>query len=194
VSVDDIRRHLRRARRIWAQAGVEVKERSVAGSVPAPGGLLQLDHDVPFSRRLTNEERQLLGMLAPRPTRSAVATDINVYYVEEINGPAAGVSYNSEGWLDPIADPGQSALAIEIPSDSEITDQAKDTILAHEMGHLLIVGWGGNEHANLVGSLWPANFVMHEAVGAGADLDKTQAQNILLTTELGMNPFIVFEP
>lgn len=194
VSVADIRRHIRRARRVWAQAGVEVKERSAVASVADPGGLLQLDHDVPFSRRLTNEERQLLGLRAPSPTRSAVATDLNIYYVEEIVGPAAGVAYNREGWITPIADPGQSAIAVEINIEPGDTVLALDTILAHEMGHMLIVGWGGNEHADFAGTIWPNNFVMHDRVAEGTDLHRTQVQNILLTTELGMNPFITFEP
>jgi hypothetical protein len=191
VSAADIRRHIGLANRAWAQAGLEVKERSVVDSVPAPDGLLKLDHDVPFSGNLTAEERLLTGVTPGGPTRSAVATDLNIYYVKEINGPAAGVTYSHESFTG-ITDPARSVIAIEIPSDQDA--DATDCILTHELGHHLIVNWGADEHQNHAGKDWPDGVVMHPAVSVQKDLDREHVVHILLMAKTGLSPFIIFEP
>lgn len=191
VNAADVRRHIRLANRAWAQAGLEVKERQINTAVRAPAGLLDLDHNVPFNGVLTSEERRLVGLAPNGPARSNVATDLNIYYVDEINGPAAGVAYNHEGF-SAISDPAQSAIAIEIPDSAAAN--AADLILAHEMGHNILVNWGGNEHRDHAGNDWPSNVVMHPSVSVQTDLDRTQVENILRSVRLGNNPFIVFEP
>lgn len=191
VTAADVRRHIQRANRAWAQAGLEVKERQVNDSVPAPPGLLELDQNVPFNGVLTAEERRLLGIVRPgNPARSAVATDIHVYYLEELRR-ALATAYESEHHPQ-IVDPDQSGIAITI-SDSLSTVE-NDTTLSHEMGHLLLVRWGAGEHQDQAGSDWPSGNVMHTPASDAIDLDRTQVENILLHVPSGDNPFVIFEP
>ncbi len=190
VTAADVRRHIRRANRAWAQAGIEVKERQVNASVPAPAGLLELDQNVPFNGILTAEERQLLGIVRPgNPARSTVATDVNIYYLEAL-ARALATAYESEHHPE-ITDPNQSGIAITL-SDA-LSAVENDTTLSHEMGHLILVRWGAGEHQELSGSDWPAGNVMHTPASA-IDLDRTQVENILLSVGSGTNPFIIFEP
>ena len=192
VSVADMRRHIGIANRAWAQSGLEVRERSApVASVADPNNLTDLDHDVPFSGRLTAKERILTGVSPGGPSRSAVASDLNIYYVDEIKGPAAGVAY-SRGSFRALTDPGQTAIAIEIPSTA--SSDAADTILTHEMGHLVLINWGGDEHQDHAGKDWPDGIVMHPEVTVQKDLDRTQVENILLHVRLNINPFVVLVP
>ncbi len=191
ISAADIRRHIQRANRVWAQAGLEFKERSVRDGVAAPDGLLNLDHDVPFSGTLTAEEKILCGISPNGPARSGVATDLNVYYVETINGPAAGVAYSRESFRE-IAAPAQTAIAAEITSD--MAQDAADAILAHETGHHLLVNWGGDEHQDHAGTNWPDKVIMHPAVTDQRDVDRTQVENILQGVRLGISRQVIFEP
>ncbi|MFH0344624.1 MAG: OmpA family protein [Chromatiales bacterium] len=191
VTAADIRRHIRRASRAWAQAGIEVKERQVNASVPAPPGLLELDQNVPFNGVLTAEERRLLGVVQPgNPARSTFATDVNIYYLEAL-ARALATAYESEHHPE-ITDPNNSGIAITL-SDA-LSAVENDTTLSHEMGHLLLVSWGAGEHQELSGSDWPAGNVMHTPASDAIDLHQTQVENILLSVGSGTNPFIIFEP
>jgi outer membrane protein OmpA-like peptidoglycan-associated protein len=157
--LDDFRRHLQEATRVWAQAGLEVREGSAADRVDPPEGLLDLDHE--SGRPRTKEERQLVGDEEPKPERSATNTDLNIYYVRTVEGPAAGVSYGDK-----------KVIAL---GASEISNLA----LAHEIGHQILVGWG-DEHVDPQGKDWPrANVMFREDTGTGRDLDRTQVENIL---------------
>jgi outer membrane protein OmpA-like peptidoglycan-associated protein len=188
ATAEDIRRQLRRANRVWAQAGLEVKERKIQDSVPAPPGLLQLDHNS-NSPTLTDDEQKLVGLKPGGPSYSTISTDLNVFYVEDITSPALGVSYKS------VVAPGHRVIALKGP---RITDAA----LSHEIGHQMLVNWAGvnsngqiDEHVDLSGHDWPETNVLHRTdVDSAKDVDKTQAQNILAGIKQHTNPFVVFEP
>jgi outer membrane protein OmpA-like peptidoglycan-associated protein len=172
----DIRRQIARANRIWAQAGVEIRERSVNDAVPDPGGLLQLDDN--GTAVLTTDEQKLLGQIPGGPAHSATATDLNVYYVQDIKGAASGISFKGRA---------PRVTAMEGPDVS-------DAALAHEIGHWLLVGWGspagvgvdgnptlaGDEHVDLNGKGWPDTNVMCKFdTNKDGNVDQTQVANIL---------------
>jgi outer membrane protein OmpA-like peptidoglycan-associated protein len=189
TTVADIRRHLTRANRVWAQAGVEIKERSAVDGLTAPAGLNDLDHNSPFNGRLTAEERQLLNITPGGPGRSPTASDLNVYYLRSIGGPASGTAFTRESF-SAMTDPGQSAIALEGPAISDVAP-------AHEIGHMLLIAWPGEEHQDQQSPPvdWPDSNVMHPVdTGNGTDLDQTQVVNILVSTRVRSNPFIIFEP
>jgi outer membrane protein OmpA-like peptidoglycan-associated protein len=181
-------RQIGRANRIWAQAGVEVDARSVTASVPAPAGLNDLDH-VTGGSGLTAEERRLVGLAPGGPSRSAIASDLNIYYVNLITGDAAGVTYGTPL----VTDPTNTAIAIEAPV-------ASDLALAHELGHVLLINWGTNEHntqgtAAAPSAPWPASNIMHfEDTGTGGALDRTQVQNVIQSLALGLARHLALEP
>jgi outer membrane protein OmpA-like peptidoglycan-associated protein len=183
----DVRRQIARANRIWAQAGVEIKERSVNDAVPDPGGLLQLDDN--GTATLTTDEQKLLGHIPGGPAHSATATDLNVYYVEDIKGAASGLSFKGRT---------PRVTALEGPHVS-------DAALAHEIGHWLLVGWGspagigidgnptlaGDEHVDLNGRGWPETNVMNKFdTNKDGNVDQTQAANILPS----VSPVVVVLP
>lgn len=189
----EMRQHIQRANRTWAQAGIEVKERGVNDNVAPPSpGLLDLEtrgNDHPFLGILTAKEQQLLGMTAGGPARSATASDVNIYYVRSITNPVLGVSYNEESFPS-IVEPGQDAIAI---SDSNTTVTAP----SHEIGHLILLNWGGDEHQDqsTPPKDWPESNVMHRHdTVRGVDVDQTQVRNILLSTATGRNLWVLFEP
>jgi peptidoglycan hydrolase-like protein with peptidoglycan-binding domain/flagellar motor protein MotB len=167
VTLATIRRHIAQAAAVWAQAGIEVRERSAAAGIPPPHDLIVLDHTDPFGVNLTTEERQLLGFDAPSPAKSAVATDLNVYYVKEIQGATSGFAYLAAG---------TTAIALEAPVLTDVT-------LSHEAGHHIMMRWPGDHHADLSGTSWPATNVMDTPdTGNGRDLDRTQVENIVRNT------------
>jgi hypothetical protein len=186
------RRHVARANRVWAQAGVEIDARSVTDSVPAPAGISDLDHDHPFTGTLTADERKLVGVDPGGPTRSAVARDLNIYYVKQITDIVAGVTYVHEGFRE-VTDPGQSAIALEAPSVSDLA-------FGHEIGHALLINWGAQEHSTQRAGTtpstgWPASNLMHDTdTGTGADLDRTQVTNVVQSVSLGIAPHLALEP
>ncbi|HEV3469731.1 MAG TPA: hypothetical protein VG148_10450 [Pyrinomonadaceae bacterium] len=190
IDLAAIRRHIRRANQLWAQAGIEVKERSAAAPVAHPSGLNDIDFTLPFASTLTTKERRLLGLLPNGPSRSAVLRDMNVYYVRRINGPPAGVAYSGESYPGLIADPNNTAIAIEGPVISDLG-------LAHELGHHFLRAWG-DEHKDQTATPptdWPAANIMHPAdTGTATTIDRTQVLNILNGTSGGNHPCIVFEP
>jgi hypothetical protein len=174
---------------VWAQAGVEIKERSAVDGLTAPAGLNDLDHNSPFNGRLTAEERQLLNITPGGPGRSPTASDLNVYYLRSIGGPASGTAFTRESF-SAMTDPGQSAIALEGPAISDVAP-------AHEIGHMLLIAWPGEEHQDQQSPPvdWPDSNVMHPVdTGNGTDLDQTQVVNILVSTRVRSNPFIIFEP
>lgn len=193
TKADEIRKHIQRANRTWAQAGIETKERSVRDSVAPPSPeLLDIDtkaNDHPFFGVLTSKEKQLLEISPNGPARSTTASDINIYYVRSITDPVLGVSYNREGFPS-VVEPGQDAIAI---SDSHVTL----TAMSHEIGHMVLINWGGEEHQDhsTPPKDWPPNNVMHlHDTVAGVDVDRTQVENILTSTKLGNNFWVLFEP
>src|SRR5262249_16913261 len=144
ATLPEVQKRITRASNIWnPQAGVEVTLRSFQ-IVVDPGGLIELDH---AAVGLSTAERRLIGQLPGGPARSAVATDLNVYFGKAIKGGnAGGVSYTNQ------ATP--SVIALQGPGMS-------DSALAHEIGHWILVGWPGNEHNDLNGQPWPDENVMH---------------------------------
>ncbi|MDQ3916553.1 MAG: OmpA family protein [Actinomycetota bacterium] len=174
ISAADVRRQIGEAAAVWAQAGIEVRERSVATGVVPPAGLEDIDH-VQNSANLTQDERQLVGLVAPSPARSAVVTDLNVYYVRSITGPPAGVAYVA-----------RRTICLEGPA-------ATDLALAHEAGHHFLAAWPGSDHLDASGNDWPDTNLMHRAdTGRGRDLDRTQVANIVAHPR-GI-PSLVVEP
>lgn len=168
-----VQRHIARAVSVWAQAGIEVRQGTVGIDVPPPAGLLDIDHVDDTGINLTQDERQLVGQAAPSPARSAVPTDMNVYYVRSFQGPPAGIAF-----------PNTNVICLEAPA---ITDDA----LAHEMGHHLLRP--GDDHADATGTPWPQSNVMHPFdTGNGSDLDRAQVANIVLNAPT--NPVIVIGP
>ena len=174
ATVSDVRRQIARANRIWAQAGIEIRERSIQ-VVPDPGGLLQLDDN--GTAALTTDEQKLLGQIPGGPSHSTTATDLNVYYLQDFKGPPSGASFKGRA---------PAVIAIEGPS---VTDSA----LAHEIGHWLLVNWlspagtdatgkptpAGNEHVDLNGKAWPDSNVLHQHDTNGGDVDRAQLINVL---------------
>jgi hypothetical protein len=187
TSAADVRRQIARAAQVWTQAAIELKERAVVDGVAAPAGLDDLDHN--SGQGITLEERRLLGgTAAGGPSRSAVATDVNIYYVRTIDGPAAGVTYSIETGAG-VGDAAGTAVAMEGPIVSNLA-------LAHEIGHVFLRGWIGSEHkdAGTPAADWPATNVMHPNDPPGVDVVRAQVQNILNGTAGGVHPNIVFEP
>jgi hypothetical protein len=189
----EMRTHIQRANRTWAQAGIEAKERGVNDNVTPPNpGLLDLEtrgNDHPFLGILTNKEKQFLGISPGGPPRSATPADVNIYYVRSITDPVLGVSYNRESFPS-IVEPGQNAIAI---SDSNVTVTAP----SHEIGHMILLNWGGDEHKDQATPPqdWPANNVMHPSdTVQGVDVDRTQVVSILTSTNAGRNLWVLFEP
>ncbi|HEU4885055.1 MAG TPA: hypothetical protein VFT45_22535, partial [Longimicrobium sp.] len=182
------------ANRIWAQAGVEVRERSVAEIAP-PAGLLDLDtlaSRTPFSGTLSAEENTLLGITAGgNPPRSATANDMNLYFVRSFTDPdparpaptAGAIAYATESF-SAISEPGQSAIAY---LGAGLTDNA----LAHELGHHLLRGWPGDEHDDnqTPPVAWPVTNVMHfQNVPTATQLARPQVQNVLDATAGDTHP------
>ncbi len=130
VTEEDIRSDIQRANRVWAQAGIEVKEREIRVGVQDPGGLLDLDTSDRVQGR-SEEERRLTGRHpdcatnpASCPVRSATSTDLNVYYLRNLGLSTLGLAYEPE-----------TVIAIEGGA------WLRDFTLAHEIGHHLIVNW-----------------------------------------------------
>jgi outer membrane protein OmpA-like peptidoglycan-associated protein len=190
---------INRANTVWAQAGIEVKARSINAAVTPPAGLLDLDTLAardPFPSTLTAEERQLLGISPNGPARSANANDMNIYFIKVLVDPnpantvnLGAVAYAAESY-PAIAEPGQSAIALE---GTGLTGP----FLAHELGHHLLRNWVGDEHmdTSIPQQDWPKTNVMHSTIFENSDVvDKTQVENILLGTASGSHPVIRFEP
>ena len=69
---------VRNANEILSQAGLNIQLRNVQ-NIADPGGLLDLD--ITWTGTLTAEESTVAGL-----SRSAVATDMNYYYVRSLTG------------------------------------------------------------------------------------------------------------
>jgi len=193
INAQTIRDHIARANRIWAQAGVEIKERvrggnpdGVRAGVPTPAGLTVLD-TLAFPSPLTDDERRLLGILPGGPTRSDTANDLNIYYVQSFINPetgtvpgATGRAYAAESYTE-IDEPDETGIAISGSSGPS------GELFAHEIGHHLLREWPGSEHQDLASPPqdWPPNDnVMRASVGAGSEnVHPTQVQNIADHTE-----------
>jgi outer membrane protein OmpA-like peptidoglycan-associated protein len=185
TTLADLQRKIARVARIWAQAGIEVQTRRVAAPVESPATLLDVEHTDNTGTTLTPDEQRLCGkvIIAGDPTRSAIATDLNVFYVRSLDAPPA-----------PAADPS----GIAYPNDPVIVleggTKTKDEALAHEIGHQIIT-WGGlDEHKDLTGTNWPSTNVLHQFDTGGGELDRTQVVDILASTNAGTNRFLVFQP
>lgn len=195
VTVQDVRRHVHLAGEAWAQAGFEIEARSIRTSVPDPADFAHLEIDSELNR-LTQKERRFLGLEAPSPARSPVVTDINVYYVNLITGDPAGSTYRNGTGVSTI-DLQHAAIAVEVLSGASavgVSARKQDMILAHELGHLLLINWGADEHHRRDDTPWPSNFLMHASLTEGADLHGSQAEHILRVVRLGQTPFVLFEP
>jgi hypothetical protein len=186
----DLVRKITRVNRIWAQAGIEVKTRTVAAPVEAPAELLDVEHTDNTGVNLTTEEQRLCGRLikAGDPTRSTVATDLNVFYVRSLDKPPTGA--------DPagIAYPNDPVIIVEGGLNANGNPKTKDEALAHEIGHQ-VIDWGGrDEHRDLSGVKWPTTNVLHEFDTGGDVVDRTQVIDIINSTNAGTNGFVIFEP
>jgi hypothetical protein len=192
------------ANRVWAQAGVEIRERSVAtGVAPPAGGLIlaTLERRPSRTGQLTNPERRLLNLLPNGPARSAVANDMNVYFIGMFTDPnptpinlanvasLGGVAYSTEGFFG-VTEPGHSGIAME-------GNVPPGPLLAHELGHHLLRNWAFDEHADLQTPQvpWGATNVMRSFVfPTSTGVDRTQVENILTGTAANLHPVIRFVP
>ncbi|MDQ3916555.1 MAG: OmpA family protein [Actinomycetota bacterium] len=174
ITVADIDRHIARAASAWAQAGIEVRRRSMLVGVAPPAGLLDIDHTDDFGINLTLDERRLVGRAEPFPARSPVPTDVNVYYIRSLQGPPSGIAF-----------PNTNVIALE--------GGVSDPSLAHEMGHHIITAWGGSEHQDRAGRDWPDTNILHGVgVATRRDLDRSQVANVVANTAAVR--IIVIEP
>jgi hypothetical protein len=176
ATVANAQSHFARAVSVWAQAGVEVKQRVLDMNVAPLPGLLDIDH-VPPGTNPTLDELQLMGRAFPSPARSGVASDINMYYVRSLQGEPSGLAY--------LAAP-TPTVALEAPL-------IRVTAFAHEVGHHLLVFWPGDSHKDAGGTDWPESNIMHPVdTGNGTDLDRAQVASIVQNTDA--IPALVVEP
>lgn len=181
----DVQAHIARAVSVWAQAGIEVRQRSVAVDVVPPPGLLDVDHTDDTGRTLTDEEQQLAGTgpLVPKPERSNVATDENVYYVRSLAGQAAGLAF-----------PNHNVICLEGRAQVHPTlGRIGVTVsaLAHEIGHHLL---RRSHHHQPNMAIWPSPNIMHDVdTPDSTDLARVQVQEIV--AEAGnLTRHLVVEP
>ncbi len=168
--------HVARAVAVWAQAGIEVRERSPAAIVPPPLGLLDVDHKDDRAINLTDEEKQLVHLKEPSPPRSPVGSDFNVYYVKTLEGDPSGIAYIHHGPFICVqgGDPDHPELL-----QKGVTVAA----LAHEMGHHILKTWPGDHHKTATGAEWPVTNIMHRHdTEAGRDLDRSQVEHVVRNT------------
>jgi hypothetical protein len=196
---EDILKAIAGAKRIWAQAGIELRLTGKITHPKDPGGLAVIEalSVKTFSDDLGSERKKLFGL-----NSSAVAIDI--YYVKEITGAPAAEGFGTNDLNPPMA-----AFRGDIDVESGHPTIA-DVILAHELGHILIdlpptVNAGGQDHRlftrNPDGSLEdgpdaPVGNVMHETAIAGNEeltgdqcrraIDPSRRQSPPLT------PFVTF--
>jgi hypothetical protein len=185
---DEVRKHVDLAREIWSQAGIEVKLRDE-----------KVTELTGFDQFLTLRfvDREKLGGPNPSPPRSVQhPNDIHVYYVQDIEGDAVGITISQESTLN--NSPNQVAIAIEENASllfdprPQLTDFQMRRILAHELGHALLVDWLPNspegDHQDLQGTFWDPEMLMNRAAGGhdkqvsdidGRDIDGSQVQHIL---------------
>lgn len=180
VSLADVQRHIARAQRTWAQAGIEVKVRSVRADVVAPDGLLDIAHSDDTGINLTEDEKRLTGQAPNGPERSTEFQDFNIYYIRTLAGSPAGIAF-----------PNTTVIALE--------GSVTDTALSHEMGHHYLTNWGGDEHQDQTHKDWPKENVMHPFdTPDGKALDRTQVVNVLHFTPTfsinGVDELLNFEP
>ena len=175
--------HIQTADRVWAQAGIEIRERGITPTQADPGGLLNLDgfSISPFTGTLTASERQLLNL-----NRSAVVSDINVYYVRSIDNGLAGEGISSDDFPGQVTDPNQSGIILASLPTATAPTTLQLTVLAHELGHLLI--HNGDEHSSAPGVNFPVTNVMNPAPGeASRNLINTQVTAAIRVN----NPFVI---
>ncbi len=190
TSAADILDRIEKASRVWAQAGIEVKPsavpNSVRASIPAPPGVLSLDHTDDTGQNLTQDELRLVGRAAPSLPSSGVATDLNIYYVREIVELGNPPPQHQVGG---IAFPNDPVIAIDASRD-------KDFTLAHEIGHQILINWGGSQHQDRGAPPrdWPRRNIMHPQDAGGSDLDRDQAAHLLLLQRVGLRRFVLLEP
>lgn len=147
-----IRNDLLQVNEILSQAGLNVRLRNQQ-TIADPGGLLDTDitwttgpgcADGRVNGLLTAEETTLLGL-----SRSATATDVNVYYVRSGTGLGAiGYAISSDDFCVAVNNLTNSGLLI-------MDAAGVGNTLAHEFGHLLISPQtAGNalEHAAAAGN------------------------------------------
>lgn len=182
--LQDLRRKIARANRIWAQAGIEVKTRRASAPVEAPAELLDVEHTDNTGINLTDEEQRLVGRIvrAGDPTRSTVPTDLNIFYVRSLDKPPAPAADPSG-----IAFPNDPVIILEGPTTA-------DEALSHEIGHQIIDWSGHDEHQDLMRNEWPSTNVLHRFDTGGSDVDRSQANDIESSTIAGTNIFVIFEP
>jgi hypothetical protein len=172
ISAAQMRGEIGVTNRVWAQAGIEVRERGVDSSVADPGTLLDLDgfNINPFTGALTAEEQTLLAL-----NRSAVNSDVNVYYVRSIDNGASGEGISSDEFAA-VVDPNGSGIILAVT--------AFDTNQAHELGHLLLQS--RDEH-RVAGVDRPAANLMHpQSVAGPRALDSGQVNRAIRAG----NPFV----
>lgn len=189
----DIENHIEHANRIWAQAGIEVRKREIHMNIPDPGTLKNFEaSDVTKNSNLTDDERLLLGIEGNTPARSQTPTDLNVFYVQtlrtrEDDPTPVGSAYDGADFRRPTY-PLQTVVLEMSGHQKHVAD------LAHEIGHMFLKRWPKDDHADLRGTPWPKQNLMHEASGEESrDLDRTQIENVLNAIQNGKNPFVTFE-
>lgn len=172
VDVADVRdQHVPNAQRAWAQAGIELLlRRPVREVAPPDGSLLEVDHTDDRGRDLTDEEKQLVGVKAPAPQLSVIASDLNVLYVRSMGRPG-GVS--GEGTVGGIAFRRYPVILV--------TSAVTGTALGHEVGHKL-----GQEHTEdgrpePDGKLWPERVIMYKNdTGKQRDVPPAMVEAVVL--------------
>ena len=153
---------VRNANEILSQAGLNVQLRNVQ-NIADPGGLLDLD--ITWTGTLTAEESTVVGL-----SRSAVATDLNFYYVRSLTGLGGTIA---------IALGPDDFTDVNILTNSGIlmSDTAVFELLAHEMGHIIISpdAAGSTLEHNTVA---PLNFMRPFVTGTNTQLTRQQSANI----------------
>ena len=180
ISLADLNARLARADRVWAQAGVEIRGRTVTALVAVPNDLIDVAHTDDTGVSLTDDEKRLCGVPTPAadpadPPLSAVLSDLNVFYIRTMDGPPAGIAF-----------PTHPVILLEGTSTPEA--------LAHEIGHQILSAWGGDEHQDQGGNDWPGTNVMNRFDAGGIDVDSTQAVNILRHVAAGTQRFVRMTP
>ncbi len=203
-----ILKSLSKANVILAQAGIEVKERSLPTVSVHTGSTFsslqikkqsQANHQRPDEivlngGLLTEECATLLGISCENPSSSPPSSkmprDVNVYYIEQIldideNGERSCIGRIMDPFqrgLDAPFNPDFQNQAIIIAAE-EHTEEYYRT-LAHELGHLLSLGHCKDE--------WRSN-IMRER-GGGDELSPEQLAPVELNISLGWVRCLVPEP
>jgi hypothetical protein len=212
ISIEAMRRRIGKANCIWAQAGIEIKERSIPNDMLFDQeGIfheIQLFKDghednqqsteldwisckTRWGSILSESSEKLFGIhpdcyemcYPPCPPKSAYPTDVNVFCVLSITDrDIEGGDY--VGYAFPPYYPLENPVVVLVIHDIE--NKPEDNVLAHELGHLLLSAWWpmNNHHYQLDGSKWPSFNIMSPIIYRDSEcLDRIQLTTILTNFE-----------